>query len=97
MKKEDILNNVRALLKSTSTIKGHFSSDLIDLGNHKWGIDIFVGSIGGREDNRYIHLNRIYKAGVKKLLETRGVYYKQVLGAYILIRKENNVISEVSI
>lgn len=95
MKKEDILNNVRALLKSTSTIKGHFSSDLIDLGNHKWGVDIFVVSIKGHPGNKYLHLSGIYKTGVKKLLETLGVFNKKVLGAHILIHKENNVISEV--
>ena len=48
MKKEDILNNVRALLKHTTTINGHFNSDVIDLGNQKWGVDIFVVSIRGR-------------------------------------------------
>ena len=52
MRKKDIVNNVRALLKNTTTINGHFNSDVIDLGNRKYGVDIFVVSVRGPEENR---------------------------------------------
>lgn len=97
MKKEDIVNNVRALLNNTTTINGHFNSDVIDLGNRKYGVDIFVVSVRGSEKKKYLYLNGIYKTGVKKLLETLGVFYKKVHSTYILIYKEENVISEVPI
>ncbi|MDA9817147.1 DUF5906 domain-containing protein [bacterium] len=97
MKREDIVNNVRILLKSSKTISGHFNSEIIDLGNRKYGVDIFSISIRGPKEYRYLYLNGIYKAGVKNFLETIGVLYKEVHDTYVLIYKEENIISEVPI
>ena len=96
MKKEDVENNVRAIIRETKTLSGHFNSKEIDLGNRKHGVDIFTVSIRGPENNRFLFLNGIYKVGVKNLLESLGVFYKEVHNSFIMIHKEENVISEVS-
>lgn len=95
MKKKDIVNNVRAIIRETKTLNGHFNSEVFDLGNRKYGVDIFTVSIRGSKDNRFLYLNGIYKVGVKNLLESRGVFYKEVYNSYIMIHKEDNIISEV--
>ena len=96
MEKKDIVNNVRAIIKETKTLKGHFDSSVYDLGNKKHGVDIFLISIRtSKNDLKYLYLNGIYRDGVKNLLQTLGVFYKKVYNSFILIHKVDNIISEI--
>jgi hypothetical protein len=93
MKRKDIVNNVRAILRENTKINGHFDSTIYDLGNRKFGVDIFVISVRGTADNKYLRLDGVYKNGAKILLESLGVFYKKINENELIIYKEENIIS----
>ncbi len=99
MKKKDILVcEILNKFNKTRKINGHFSEEVIDLGNGKYGVDIFYFT---RKMNRdrisYLYLSGLYQNGVKMLLLHMGVCYLKENNKYILIKKEENVISEITI
>ncbi|NQY10325.1 MAG: hypothetical protein HRT71_12535 [Flavobacteriales bacterium] len=94
---EKIEKNIDATLSVQKTIFNHFNNTPIDLGNKRYGVDIFSITVRGKGNNRYLHLSGIYKHGVVKLLKEYGIYSKRVHNKNLLIKKENNIINEVTI
>ena len=94
MKSEEIDKNIQDLLLNASHKAGHFNTQLFDLGNGKFGYDIFLLCI---DKKKSILLSGLYRDGVKRLLQELGVYNKKVHNGNIWIRKEKNIIAQISL
>ena len=96
-KKELLVSEILKAFKSETTLNGHFSKEIFDLGNSKYGKDIFSFFVKKEGKFRYIKMTGLYKHGVVRLLEFMGVCYKKEHGAFLLIRKQRNIIYEISL
>ncbi|MCF8273561.1 MAG: hypothetical protein K9I95_06990 [Flavobacteriaceae bacterium] len=90
----DILNT----FNEASEIDGHFCTEKVDLGNLKFGIDIFtIIKKKEKSGEEYLFLSGLYKKGVISLLEHLGICHVRENQSFILVRKEFNIISEISL
>ena len=99
MKKRDLLtSDILNAFGEESKIDGHFCTEKVDLGNSKFGIDIFtVIKKKEKSGEEYLYLSGLYKKGVINLLEHFGICHIKENQSFILIRKEFNIISEISL
>lgn len=95
MKKEDIINDVESMT-SASLKSGHFNLELFDLGNRKFGVDIFTIAKRGKGDMKFLNLEGIYMTGSIRLMHHLGLYQKKVFDNFVVIRKDQNRISIIS-
>lgn len=95
MKALEIDDNIHAMLNKSSGIEGHFNTQQFNLGNGKIGYDIFTFTVNKK--NRKILLTGLYKDGVKRLLQEMGIFNKKIHGSVILIKKEKNVIWQITL
>lgn len=72
-------------------IEGHFDLEQYDLGNMKYGVDIFTVSIRGK-NKKLLNLDGVYRHGVIRFLESQGVFYKEIYNTQMIIHKKNNII-----
>ncbi|RYM34822.1 hypothetical protein ERX46_05455 [Brumimicrobium glaciale] len=96
MKKKEFL--VSEILDSfnITKIKGHFSKKKYDLGNGRYGKDIFTFFVKKEEKGYVVKIGGVYKHGIVNLLHKMGLCYKKEHGVFILIRKQRNIIYEIS-
>ena len=93
---EGLENHMETLLNQVELLNGHFSKNIVSLGNNKFALDIFSFALRGK-DVKQIYLTGVYKLGVIELLKHLGVYSKKVFNSDVLVRKIDNVIEEVSV
>lgn len=99
MEKKDLLTSeILNAFNEESKIDGHFCTEKVDLGNSKFGIDIFtVIKKESKRGEEYLFLAGLYKKGVINLLEHFGICHIKENQSFILVRKEFNIISEISL
>ena len=95
-KKEILVSEILSAFNQKRQIKGHFSKKVYDLGDMKFGLDIFTFLLKKNGDDYYIKMTGLYKHGVVRLLQHLGVCYKKEHNAFILIRNQSNIICEIS-
>ncbi|MGZ0017660.1 DUF5906 domain-containing protein [Yeosuana sp. AK3] len=99
MEKKDLLtSDILNTFNEASKIDGHFCTEKVDLGNSKFGIDIFsVIKKKDKSGEEYLFLSGLYKKGVINLLEHFGICHIKENQSFILVSKEFNIISEISL
>lgn len=95
-KKEILVSEILSAFNQKRQIKGHFSKKVYDLGDMKFGLDIFTFLLKKNGNDYYIKMTGLYKHGVVRLLQHLGVCYKKEHDAFILIRNQSNIICEIS-
>ena len=95
-KKEILISEILRAFNDKRKIKGHFSKKVYDLGDMKFGLDIFAFFLKKNGDDYIVKMTGLYKHGVVRLLEHLGVCYKKEYDAFILIRNQSNIIREIS-
>jgi hypothetical protein len=97
-KKDKLVSEILNTFNKARKIKGHFSEEVIDLGNGKHGIDIFYLTKKKTKDGKsYLYLSGLYKYGVIMLLQHMGIFYLKEHVTFILIKKEENIIYEITL
>jgi hypothetical protein len=95
---EILISEIQSKFQKETAINGHFSAEIHDLGNNKFGLDIFTFEHKkSKEGLEKILLASVYKKGVIRLLEHMGVCYKTEQGESLLVIKEHNIISEITL
>ena len=95
-KKELLVSEILSAFNQKRKVKGHFSKKVYNLGDMKFGLDIFTFLLRKNGDDYYIKMTGLYRHGVVRLLEHLGVCYKKEHDAFILIRNQSNIICEIS-
>jgi hypothetical protein len=94
--KKILVSEILRAFNEKQKIKGHFSKKVYDLGDMKFGLDIFAFCLKKTENDYVVKMTGLYRYGVVKLLEHLGICYKKEYGAFILIRNQSNIIREIS-
>ena len=95
-KKEILVSEILSAFNQNRKVSGHFSTKVYDLGDMKYGIDIFSFLLRKIGDNYFVKMTGLYKHGVVRLLQHLGVCYKKEHDTFILIRNQSNIIREIT-
>ena len=95
-KKEILVSEILNAFNQNRKLTGHFSNTVYDLGDMKYGLDIFTFLLRKVGDNYFIKMTGIYRHGVVRLLEHLGICYKKEHNTFILIRNQSNIICEIT-
>lgn len=95
MKKETLVNEIVTTFQEQRKVSGHYSTEIYDLGDRKFGLDIFTFLLRKVEGKYFVKMTGLYKHGVVRLLQHLGVRYKKEYDSFILIRNQSNIIREI--
>lgn len=96
-KQERLVSEIINSFNNSRKDKGHFCKKIYDLGDGKYGMDIFTFAVRKVENDWVVKMTGLYKHGVVNLLQHKGVCFKKEHDVYVLIRKQENIISEISL
>jgi hypothetical protein len=94
--KELLVSEILSEFNYTRKVKRHFLKKLFDLDNNKTGKDIFTFIVKKENGEYVINMTGLYKDGFVQLLQYMGICFKKEHNSYLLIRKQSNIIYEIS-